>query len=338
MHRPGLEQSADDAERSFKILVAPASDCRRAAVGAIQTEDDPHDGGLSGAVGTEEAGHLSWLDREAQMIDGARGAVTFGQLTDLDHATKPFTSGHPTALRVPSSSARQVCLRSIRIIFGNGRLPVVSGATRGGTVSSKFRGGWVLVLVAAMVTIAGGTGVAAAAPSPAAAPTGGVRWYLALGDSLSQGVQPDAAGHSVATNQGYADDLWGRLHARSPNLRLAKLGCPGETTKTMLGGGICTYAAGSQIAAAVAFLKSHAVALVTIDIGANDIDGCVSAAGIDEACYQAGVAAVRSNLPVLLHALRQAAPKVPVYAMNYYDPFVAAALKGGTYLALAGQS
>lgn len=205
-------------------------------------------------------------------------------------------------------------------------------------MSSKFRGGWVLVLVAAMVTIAGGTGVAVAEPSAAVAATGGVRWYLALGDSLSQGVQPDAAGHSVATNQGYADDLWGRLRATSPNLRLAKLGCPGETTKTMLGGGICTYAAGSQLAAAVAFLKSHSVALVTIDIGANDIDGCVSAAGIDEACYVAGVAAVRSNLPVLLRSLRQAAPRVPVYAMNYYDPFVAAALKGGTYLALAGQS
>ena len=36
-------------------------------------------------------------------------------------------------------------------------------------------------------------------------------FYLALGDSLSQGVQPDAAGASVETGQGYADQLYAAL-------------------------------------------------------------------------------------------------------------------------------
>ncbi|HME64963.1 MAG TPA: SGNH/GDSL hydrolase family protein, partial [Streptosporangiaceae bacterium] len=37
-------------------------------------------------------------------------------------------------------------------------------------------------------------------------------YYLALGDSLSQGVQPDAAGTSVETRQGYPDQLYAMLH------------------------------------------------------------------------------------------------------------------------------
>ena len=71
----------------------------------------------------------------------------------------------------------------------------------------------------------------------AATAAGAPPYYLALGDSLSQGVQPNASGQSVETKQGYADDLWSRYHASTPALRLAKLGCPGETTGTMLAGG-----------------------------------------------------------------------------------------------------
>jgi lysophospholipase L1-like esterase len=163
-------------------------------------------------------------------------------------------------------------------------------------------------------------------------------YYLALGDSLSQGVQPNSTGKSVETNQGYADDLWSRYHAASPALRLAKLGCPGETSGTMQSGGICSYPLGSQLAQATEFLATHRVVLLTLDIGANNIDNCVSAAGLDQACLTAGFAAVRRDLPVILQALRQAAPQVTKVAMTYYDPFVAAALKGGAFLALAVQS
>ena len=103
-------------------------------------------------------------------------------------------------------------------------------------------------------------------------------YYLALGDSLSQGVQPDAAGGDVETGQGYADQLYAALLPAHPGLRLVKLGCPGETSKTMIDGGICRYPGGSQLAAAVAFLRAHRgrMFLITIDIGANDPEDCGS--------------------------------------------------------------
>ncbi len=187
-------------------------------------------------------------------------------------------------------------------------------------------------VVAALLLVGAPTSAAAAAPATAAP------YYLAIGDSLAQGVQPDAAGHSVKTNQGYADDLWSRYHVTSPSLRLAKLGCPGETTTTMIDGGICSYAGGSQLAAATAFLASHRVAFVTIDIGANNLDNCVSGTGLNGDCLARGLAAAVHDLPIILGALRQAAPTVPMIGMNYYDPFVAAALKGGAFTALAIQS
>jgi lysophospholipase L1-like esterase len=96
-------------------------------------------------------------------------------------------------------------------------------------------------------------------------------YYLALGDSLSIGIQPSANGN-VRTNQGYADDLYAVFHTRMTGLKLAKLGCSGETTTSMIHGGICSYRQGSQLAAAVRFIRNHHVALVTLDIGADDID------------------------------------------------------------------
>jgi hypothetical protein len=75
--------------------------------------------------------------------------------------------------------------------------------------------------------------------------------YLALGDSLSPGVQPDAADASVETPQGYPDLVHAQLRRGHPGLRLVQPGCPGETTEAMMHGGICRYPGGSQLAAAV---------------------------------------------------------------------------------------
>src|ERR1700759_4640480 len=117
--------------------------------------------------------------------------------------------------------------------------------------------GWVrIALVIAVAAVV--TACSASSPSarPTAAPTP-ASYYLALGDSLSQGVQPDAAGTSVETAQGYPDQLYAILHRGRPGLQLVKLGCPGETTGTMINGGICPYGQGSQLAAATAFLTAH---------------------------------------------------------------------------------
>lgn len=182
-----------------------------------------------------------------------------------------------------------------------------------------------------LIALAAGALVCAclAPPSALAKKPSPPTYYLALGDSLARGVQPNAAGASVPTNQGYADDLYARQRAHDKHLKLAKLGCPGETTATMLGGGICHYAAGSQLKAALKFIKSHSIRLITLDIGANDVDSCAKPAGIDYACIAAGLKTINANVPEIVKAVRKAAGKrVEIVAMTYYDPFLAEYLLG----------
>jgi lysophospholipase L1-like esterase len=180
------------------------------------------------------------------------------------------------------------------------------------------------VAVAAAVTACSGPG-APTRPHAAASPA---TYYLALGDSLSQGVQPDAAGTSVETGQGYANQLYAMLRPAHPGLRLVKLGCPGETTATMIHGGICHYAGGSQLAAAVAFLAAHRghVFLVTIDIGANDPEDCGKRLNLRalSACVGTDIPGAIGNLESILVALRVAAgPGVRIVGMSYYLPALA---------------
>jgi lysophospholipase L1-like esterase len=167
-------------------------------------------------------------------------------------------------------------------------------------------------------------------------------YYLALGDSLAVGVQPSLNG-DVPTNQGYPDDIHAALRPLKPELTLVKLGCPGETTNTMINGGICNYNEGTQLAEAVQFLKTHQVALVTLDIGANDVDGCVNLNAnpptLDMTCVENGFNSVSSNLPLILNTLASAVGKgTAIVAMNYYDPFLAAWELGQAGQSLAEQS
>jgi lysophospholipase L1-like esterase len=187
-----------------------------------------------------------------------------------------------------------------------------------------------MTAVLALVAIPVLTGCAAGASAPR--PDPGTSYYLALGDSLSQGVQPDPAGNGVRTSDGYADQLYAALRRGDPRLRLVKLGCPGETTSTMINGGLCPYPGGSQLAAAVSFLRTHAgrVSLITIDIGSNDLTAytadCRSspsfAAGV--ACLKARVPSALANLAKILTALLGAAgTKIRIIGMTYYDPTLA---------------
>src|SRR5271165_448934 len=139
------------------------------------------------------------------------------------------------------------------------------------------------------------------------------RYYLSLGDSLAQGMQPDAAGLTVDTDQGYADQLYAIEKARIRGLRLVKLGCG--------------TAGGSQMTAAEEFLRAHRrpgeVALLTLDIGANDVDGCETESTIDAVCVIRGADRISTNLPVIMRRLRRAAaPGTPMAAMTLYDPFL----------------
>jgi lysophospholipase L1-like esterase len=165
-------------------------------------------------------------------------------------------------------------------------------------------------------------------------------YYLALGDSLSQGVQPDATGDSVETQQGYPDQLYAALRPRHAGLRLVKLGCPGETTSTMIDGGICHYPGGSQLADAAAFLRAHRghVLLITIDIGANDLEDCGSQSNPIKvlACFVTDVPGAVSRLATIMARLRTAAgPSVRALGMSYYLPALAQWRDGPSGQALA---
>jgi lysophospholipase L1-like esterase len=183
-------------------------------------------------------------------------------------------------------------------------------------------------------------GVCAAAPAGAAVRP---RYYLALGDSLAQGMQPEASGVTVNTTEGYADQLYAIERAAIPGLRLVKLGCGGETTASFLSGHGnpdalllgCKEAGGSQIAAAERFLRRHhargEVAFVTLDIGANDVVGCASGATFDVGCVTRGVNSIDLNLPRILRRLRRAAGRgTRLVAMTLYDPFLQLYLMGSS--------
>ena len=190
---------------------------------------------------------------------------------------------------------------------------------------SRVRISFVAVAAAAALVTAC-SGPAASGPSDVQPPS--ATYYLALGDSLSQGVQPDASGTSVETSQGYADQLYTMLRPGEPTLQLVKLGCPNETTATMIHGGICHYPGGAQLAAAVAFLTAHRghVRLVTIDIGANDPEDCGSWANVGTIvhCVGTNVPDAVSNLDTILARVRAAAgPSVEIVGMSYYLPSLA---------------
>lgn len=168
----------------------------------------------------------------------------------------------------------------------------------------------------------------AVAPAAHASAAGLPVYYLALGDSLAFGYQPNyfALGH------GYAQQLETTLAQTTPNLQLKDLGCVNETTDTMLGnnGTICPYmkytsgvTTTSQMTQAVNFLQSHAgqVKLITIDIGVNDIltalSGHLSSGEIATLAQH-----ISQNLGTIYTDIQQAAPGVKIVTMTYYNPLV----------------
>jgi len=180
---------------------------------------------------------------------------------------------------------------------------------------------------ALLVTLSTATGVRAEDPT----------YFVALGDSLAIGIQPAANGSYVPTNRGYVDDLYAFYHSRFPALHLVKFGCSGETTSSMITGlqSPCSYPAGSQLSEALAFLQSHRVGLITLDIGANNMFACFFAVPLDPNCVANAASTAANDLAVILGALHAASPHTLIVGMNYYDPFLAAWVFGPTGQALA---
>jgi lysophospholipase L1-like esterase len=170
-------------------------------------------------------------------------------------------------------------------------------------------------------------------------------YYLSLGDSLSEGVQPSATGQSLPTDQGFTDQLYAVLRHDDPRLELHKLGCPGDTTTTMVNGGICGYSGGdlvsytsdtgSQLTAALDFIRHNQVSLITIDIGADNILPCLTEGSFSAvaACVAQQFPIVQRELTSIVGQLRAADPHATIVGMTYYDVSLADWLTGS-----AGQS
>ena len=221
--------------------------------------------------------------------------------------------------------------RATASVGGGQRLP-------GGRAPHRSAQGALYVAVACVLTVLGAGSlvwVTTGNPVSAAAAPSGSQYYVAMGDSLAAGVG------ASQPSSGYVDLVYQHERARFPGLQMVNFSCAGATTTTVLhGGGSCTYATGSQLGDAEQFLQAHPgkIAFLTIDIGANNVDGCFSLSGIDSTCIQDGENQVATQLPQIMSGLRAHSPGLRSYGMNYYDPFLATWLLGSSGHTLAQQS
>lgn len=203
-----------------------------------------------------------------------------------------------------------------------------------------------MVLVLAAVIVAGVVtwnrrGAGSAGATSATTTTG---FYLSVGASASLGFQPTGiVGHNGArTDTGYVNDVVTMEAKRGVNLALRQIGCPGETTYSMLHtGDHCYTGTGSQRNAASIYLAAHhdEAGLVTIDLGFNDIRTCLWRAVPDTTCFNTGLAQVRANLPGVLQLLLGAAgPSTHFVGVLYADPFLSDYVKPTSTAAAADET
>lgn len=157
------------------------------------------------------------------------------------------------------------------------------------------------------------------------------KYYLALGDSLAFGYQPD-----LNFDDGYVNDFYANLKAHGVSSD-ANMGCPGETSVTFLTGW-CPVPLlrkypylGSQLNAAIRYLHYHVgqVSPVTLDIGGNDVlpDINTSNCSVNSSKLNADLATVDANLThVILPALHTALTvnghvTGDLLLMNYYNAY-----------------
>jgi lysophospholipase L1-like esterase len=168
--------------------------------------------------------------------------------------------------------------------------------------------------------------------------------YIAIGDSLAAGLQPDSDGVDGPSGHGYAESLGRRLRRVYPGLRTHVLSCGGADTRTLVRGGAGCQPRGEpgQLVQAERFMTDHPeTVLVTVNIGDNDVEHCVDTAApaIDDACVRRGLATVARNLPGIARRLKAAAgPHTAVVGILDYDQFLALWLDGGAGRRVARRS
>jgi lysophospholipase L1-like esterase len=159
------------------------------------------------------------------------------------------------------------------------------------------------------------------------------RYYLALGDSIAYGFEPNTASTTTA---GYVGLFAARLRKLTPEIEVVNYGCPGESTLTFSRGGCPARAdglklhdpfRGPQLRAAESFLHAHPgqVGPITLTLWGNDwlpllLDTCKG----DVACVRTrgpgAIAAFGSRLISILQRLRAAAPKAEIIVTGAWDP------------------
>jgi lysophospholipase L1-like esterase len=195
----------------------------------------------------------------------------------------------------------------------------------------RLLGAFVLcALVASACTLGLGASRAGADSTSALATSG---FYLDLGASASVGYQPTPSDpHGEATDEGYANDIVSYEASRGVTLALTQLGCPGESTGTMISGDdSCYRGVGSQLSAAVTFLQSHQnePGFVTIDLGFNDFHPCLIDAPLVQSCVGENIEDLNTQLTYIVGVLKAAAgPHVSFVGVGHYDPYVADAIHG----------
>ena len=187
-----------------------------------------------------------------------------------------------------------------------------------------------LLLAILLLALFSGGKVIFAASSHASAASllvGPKKHYLALGDSLAFGYQPDRDYF-----HGYVKNYFTELKGHSVR-DYFDTGCPGETSMTMIKGGcpLLPHFAPSQLSVALTYLKIHpaTVSPVTLDIGANDIlrDINLTTCTVNGPQYQRDLATLDANLrqvilPKLHSALTAGGHTTgDLLIMNYYDPY-----------------
>jgi lysophospholipase L1-like esterase len=219
--------------------------------------------------------------------------------------TWPATSGAlPAKAITPQKGANHLVHRSLRVLW---RVALVAVLTA-------------LALLPAGHTVAASLG---AQPAVATARLVGPKaYYLALGDSIVFGYQPNGN-----WTHGYPELFFADLRPLGTR-HLINMGCGGEGVTTFINGGCPALAQAppkypyaphkSQLAAAVAFLRHHRgqVSPVTIDLGANDFfAGC----RVQPHAAQL-LAAYDAKFSRILAELRAALVGGDLFTMNIFDP------------------
>jgi lysophospholipase L1-like esterase len=156
-------------------------------------------------------------------------------------------------------------------------------------------------------------------------------YYLALGDSLAFGYQPNLDFSHSYPQQWYSSNL-----SKKGSKSYTNYGCNGETSNTMIKGG-CPYAyllhnyyLGSQLNAAVSFIKARSgkVSPVSLDMGANDLLPDINSSNCTvTSSWSTDLANLDTNMTTIILPKLTAALTVngvrtgDLVMMNYYDPY-----------------